>query len=186
MRKTVCLLGLTLLLCLSVAAQDTPRAEAFAGYSYVRGNPATDGVPGFNLNGGSGSIAFNPTSRFGIVADVGGYHVRNIGGTSVDANLITYLFGPRYSFRGNDRITPFAQALFGGAHLTGSALGSSGSSNSFAMALGGGVDAKLTEHLAVRLGQFEYLLTRFDEGSGNVAQHNLRFSTGIVFRFGGR
>jgi hypothetical protein len=31
------------------------------------------------------------------VADFGGYHVGSIGGSSVDANLFTYMFGPRFS-----------------------------------------------------------------------------------------
>lgn len=186
MRKFGCFLALAFLLCLTASAQDAPKAEAFLGYSYLRANPATSGVPGFNLNGGSGSIALNPWNSLGIVGDFGGYHVGNIGGSGVDANLYTYLFGPRFSYRAHERITPFAQALFGGAHLGGSALGSSGSTNGFAMALGGGVDVNASEHVAFRLGQFEYLLTRFDEGTGNASQHNLRFSTGVVFRFGRR
>jgi hypothetical protein len=36
MRKLGCLLGMVLLLCLTAAAQDAPKAEAFLGYSYVR------------------------------------------------------------------------------------------------------------------------------------------------------
>jgi len=174
---------MVLLLCLTAAAQDAPKAEAFLGYSYVRANPATSGASGFNLNGGSGSFAFNPTSRLGIVADFGGYHVGNIGGSSVDANLFTYMFGPRFSWRGNDRFTPFAQALFGAAHSSQSVIGG-GTSSSFAMTIGGGLDAKLSDHFAVRVGQLEYFLTRFPETtSSRESQNNLRFSTGVVFRF---
>ncbi len=182
MRKLGCLLGMVLLLCLTAAAQDFPKAEAFVGYSYVRANPATSGATGFNLNGGSGSIAFNPTSRLGVVADFGGYHVGNIGGSSVDANLFTYMFGPRLSLR-HDRFTPFVQALFGGAHSTESTIGN-GTSNSFAMTIGGGVNAKLSDRFAVRLGQLEYFMTRFPETTtSRETQNNLRFSTGVVFRF---
>jgi opacity protein-like surface antigen len=184
MRKGGILLGIVFLLGLTAAAQDTPKGEAFFGYSYVRAKPATSGAPAFNLNGGSASIAYNPRESFGLVGDFGGYHVGKIGGVSADANLYTYLFGPRFSYRKHERVTPFAQALFGGAHASSSALGT-GSSNAFAMTLGGGVDVKASEHVAIRLGQVEYLMTRFKETSASrQTQNNLRFSTGIVFRFG--
>ncbi len=183
MRKLGCLLGTVLLVCLTAAAQDAPKADAFLGYSYVRANPNTAGATGFNLNGGSGSVAFNPSRSFGIVGDFGGYHVGTIAGQSVDANLYTYLFGPRFSHRG-DRLTPFVQVLFGGAHATSSAIGG-GTANSFAMTAGGGLDAKVSDHVAIRLGQVEYFMTRFPETTpSRVTQNNLRLSTGIVFRFG--
>ncbi|MBI3668351.1 MAG: outer membrane beta-barrel protein [Acidobacteria bacterium] len=184
MRKASLLLGMVLLVSLTAAAQDYPKADAFLGYSYVRANPATSGAPGFNLNGGSASIAYNPSESFGIVADFGGYHVGQIAGTSVDANLYTYLFGPRLSYRKHEWVTPFAQVLFGGAHASSGALGT-GSANAFAMAAGGGVDIKVSQHVAVRAGQVEYLMTRFQESTPNrQTQNNLRFSTGILFRFG--
>ena len=51
------------------------------------------------------------------------------------------------------------------------------------MALGGGVDARINNRFSVRLGQLEYLMTRFDEGSAGSNQSNLRFSTGVVIHF---
>ncbi len=180
MRKVGFLLGAVLLLSLTAAAQDAPKAETFFGYSYIRANPNTSGAPAFNLHGGSASLAWNPSSSLGIVGDFGGYHVGQISGFNVDSNLYTYLFGPRLSHRG--RITPFAQVLFGGAHLTGSALGTA-SQNSFAMTAGGGLDVTAGDHLAIRLAQGEYLLTRFQEVSSRVTQNNFRLSTGVVFRW---
>lgn len=184
MRKAWCLFGLVLLLAVSAAAQDNPKADVFLGYSYVRANPgSTSGIPGFNLNGGSANVAFNATPTFGVVADFGGYHVGNIGGVPASGAIYSYLFGPRISFRG-DRVTPFAQALFGGAHATAGAAGTSATANTFAMALGGGLDVKATEHVAVRLVQAEYLMTRFDvTGTGRTNQNNARISAGIIFRW---
>lgn len=54
MRKLVCLFGLGMLFLLAqtAAAQDTPKVDAFLGYSYVRANPATSGASSFNLHGG--------------------------------------------------------------------------------------------------------------------------------------
>ena len=184
MRKLVCLAGLFFLVCLTAAAQDESKAQAFAGYSYIRANPATSGAPSFNLNGGAASFAYTP-SALGIVGEFGGYHVGSINGVNVDSNLYTYLFGPRYSFRHNEHFTPFAQALFGGAHIAnGGVFGASVSRNTFAMALGGGLDVNATRHFAIRLGEVDYLMTRFEESPGNrVTQNNLRVSAGIVFRF---
>jgi len=52
------------------------------------------------------------------------------------------------------------------------------------MTVGGGLDANPTRHIGLRLGQVEYLMTRFKEATPNrVTQNNLRFSTGIVFRW---
>ena len=185
-------LGVVLLFSSAASAQDeNPKAEVFAGYSYVRVNAS--GAPGFNMNGGSASISFNPSSSFGIVADFGGYHVGNSGGVSVDGNVYSYLFGPKLAYR-SGRFTPFVQALFGGAHASGSGsvvalarvrpqgvipVTGSLSENAFAMTLGGGLDVNATNHIGIRLIQAEYLMTRFT----SETQNNARISAGVVFRF---
>ena len=178
MRQLYCAFGLLLLMTVTAAAQDNPKAEVFGGYSYLRANPGL-GVPGFNLNGGSGSVAFNPTKVIGIVGDFGVYHAGNIYGSGVGGNIVSYLFGPRLSYR-RDRITPFAQVLFGGAHASGGGT----SSNSFAMALGGGLDITATDNIAIRVIQGEYVMTRFNIIGVATNQNNARISAGVVFRFG--
>jgi opacity protein-like surface antigen len=165
-------------------AQDIPKVDIFAGYSYVRENPSTSGASSFSLNGGSASIAYNAKSWLSGVADFGAYHNGNILGTGTDGTLSTYLFGPRVSYHHSGRITPFGEVLFGVAHAGASIAGTSGSDNAFAMSLGGGVDYKLTDRFAIRPIKVDYLMTRFSEtGTGNQTQNNLRVSTGIVFRF---
>jgi hypothetical protein len=73
-----------------------------------------------------------------------------------------------------------AQVLFGGARGIGiSPL------NAFAMAASAGVDWKISEHLAIRPVQAEYLQTRFMDGGTN-RQNNFRYGAGIVFPFGRR
>ena len=184
MRNALCVFSLLLLAALPAAAQDTPKAEVSVGYSYIRTNPATPGIDSFNMNGGSASVAGNFNNWLGVVGDFGGYKVGKINGVDVNATTYTYLFGPRVSWRGNDRITPFAQVLFGGAHIRASAFGLTGSENAFALSAGGGVDVKVNDWLAIRPVQFEYLHTRFDEGFGNDRQHSFRYTGGIVLRFG--
>ena len=189
-KVVVCLLALIWLSAFSLFAasanaQDTPKFNLFAGYSYIRENPSSAGVDGFNLQGGSASVAYNANHWLSAVADFGGYHSNNILGTGIGGTLSTYLFGPRISYRRDSRITPFAQVLFGVGHIGGSnGLAFSSSNNSFAMTVGGGVDFKLSHHFSVRPVQVDYLLTRFNEfGLGAQNQNNLRLSTGIVFHF---
>jgi hypothetical protein len=179
MRKAMCVMGLLLLVSLSAAAQDHSKADIFGGYSYLRVNPG-NGVQGVNFNGGIGSVSINLNNWIGGVAEFGGYHNGSVYGSGVSANAISYLFGPKvYMSRG--KITPFAQVLFGGAHVSASST----TANAFAMALGGGVDWNAGQHFAVRLGQVDYVMTRFNTGfaGANNNQNNFRFSTGIVFKF---
>jgi opacity protein-like surface antigen len=174
------------------AAQDMPRIETFAGYSYIH----MSDLGTANINGGSASVAFHVTDWLGVAGDFGGYAGTKSG---LNGTMFTYLFGPRVTlFRG--RITPFAQALFGGAHtsadpppLQGVLLrsrresgvaggGVFASSNTFATAVGGGVDVNATEHVSIRLIQAEYLLTEFKDGVHN-RQNSARISAGVVFLF---
>jgi outer membrane protein OmpA-like peptidoglycan-associated protein len=183
---------------------DTPKAELFVGYSYLQAVPKlADGNRLVWLNGGSASIAYNLNRHWGIVADVGDYtnsEIRFQGASGAtftvhdaDGGVISYLFGPRLSFR-HDRVTPFVQALFGGVHaseitLSGCTLNCTllPTQNAFAWTGGGGLDVRVHRHLAIRIIQAEYLMTRFqDYSSGTTAsQNDMRLSAGLVFRFGG-
>jgi len=48
------------------------------------------------------------------------------------------------------------------------------------MAFGGGADYEMTNHVAIRLIQAEYLYTKF----GGTHQNNARISAGVVYRWG--
>ena len=185
LKVVVCLLALASLFGATAHAQDVPKFDLFAGYSYVRANPSTTGVDSFNLHGGDASIAYNANHWLSGVADFGGYHANNILGTGVDGTLSTYLVGPRVSYRRFERVTPFGQVLFGVAHIGGdNGLGFSSSNNSFAMTVGGGVDVRVSHRFSLRPIQVDYLLTHFNEFNlGAQNQNNLRVSTGVVFHF---
>jgi hypothetical protein len=52
------------------------------------------------------------------------------------------------------------------------------------MAIGGGVDFKVSHRFSIRAVQVDYLMTHFNEfGTGAQNQNNLRVSTGFVFHF---
>ena len=166
-------------------AQELPKIDASVSYSYLRANPATSGIGGFNLNGGSASASYNFRDWLSGVADFGGYHVGSVNGVNVDNHVTTYLFGPRVTYRGYRRISPFAHILFGGARTGSGVFVTSNSHTSFATALGAGVDWNVRDRFSIRPLQFDYLLTHFPEvtNGNNQTQNNLRVSTGIVFHF---
>jgi outer membrane protein OmpA-like peptidoglycan-associated protein/opacity protein-like surface antigen len=183
----------------------TPKVEVFLGYSYLQAVPKlADGNRLVWLNGGSANVAYNLNRHLGIVADIGDYtnsEVRFQGalGATVDVDnadggALSYLFGPRYSFRQHDRFTPFAQVLFGGVHAGAVVLSNCNlnctllpDQNAFAMTAGGGLDINVRRHLAIRVIQAEYMMTGFQNyNTGESAtQNDMRLSAGIVFRFGG-
>jgi len=184
LKLLVSLMAVLSLFGATARAQETPKVDVFAGYSYFRNNPSTAGASSFSLNGGSASVAYNANNWLSGVADFGAYHNGNILSTGTNGTLSTYLFGPRVSYRHFGRVTPFGEVLFGVAHAGASIAGTSGSDNAFAMSLGGGFDYKLSQHFAIRPVKVDYLLTRFPEtGTSNQTQNNLRVSTGIVLRF---
>jgi hypothetical protein len=92
---------------------------------------------------------------------------------------ITYTAGPRISYRHWKRLTPFAQALFGGAHASSSASNYAGATDAFAFGVGGGADFVLdrSERFVLRP-QLEY----FGFGTIGSMTDTVRFSVGIVFR----
>src|SRR5262245_51505372 len=178
-------------LCAAVAgAQETPvvpKAETGFNYSLTRIGPG-DSVPAFNTNGGSGYAAYNVNRVLGVVADLGAYH--NGKSANEDATMFTYLFGPRFNWR-MSHVTPYVQALAGGARLwttvndTDTGLSMRSGQNAFSAAFGGGLDIALTNRLSVKPFQMEYLLTRAEGAfNGNHTQNDMRYSAGVVVRFG--
>jgi Outer membrane protein beta-barrel domain len=182
-KLVVSLLAVLTFSAVSVYAQEYPKVDVFAGYSYLQANPG-NGVDSFHLHGGSASGAYNFNDWLSGVADFGGYNNGNILNSGVSGTISTYLFGPRVSYHRFGKITPFGQVLFGAAHAGANAFGTSGSQSAFSMAVGGGVDYSLYRHFAIRPIQADYLLTRFGVGAaGTQNQNNVRLSTGFVFRF---
>lgn len=168
-----------------------PGVELFIGYSHVR-----FGVPGntpaqssFDFQGGAVSLAYNLNRWLGLVGEAGIYKISSLP----SATSATYLFGPRFSHR-IDRFTLYVNALFGSARLSSDFSGTPSNTffgagsiheQTFAAALGGGLDVRLNRHLSWRVVQGDYLLTTFN--AGNISrQNNIRAGTGLVFRFGER
>src|SRR5260370_19415578 len=125
----VLVVGFGSLLGVAAQAEERQTVDIFAGYSYVRANPATAGFNSFSLNGGSASVAYNVNGWLSGVADFGGYHNTNILGSGVDGTLSTYLFGPRVSYPPFSRVTPVWEVLVGVAHTGADFLDTDNSQN---------------------------------------------------------
>lgn len=134
----------------------TPKVEVFGGYSYLR-------LYGINNHGGVGAVTVNAKSWLGFTGEVSGYAAED----NFDNNYLV-VAGPKFTYR-RGAVTPFVHVLGGGAFGGSDAAG--------AIVVGGGVDAKISKHVAIRLIQADYVATTFRSNNGRV-------SVGIVFRFG--
>lgn len=193
-------------------AQEAPRAELSFDYSFARYAPSASYTKGHSFNGGGGQFKFNVTPDIGIAMDLQGYNSNtttfNIpanasfpGGAhgSVSGNLFTYLFGPVIKFQAAPRFHPYVDLLFGAAHSSvygnayktlcqpvagGCSIHSSPNGNGFAMSFGGGFDIPINERIDFRVGQFDYLYTRFTNIFNDAGQNNFRYVTGLNIKMG--
>jgi opacity protein-like surface antigen len=200
----IALVGLTLAAAATALAQDVPKVEIPVGFSMINAHPNQPAITSFNLFGGGGQIDFNIGNVFGIKADFMGYtqssglnkQLLDLGYTaSASGNMFTYMFGPQIK-KHSGRFQPFAEALFGAAHTNlytnianaEGAVSGNNDNNGFAMALGGGIDYKVSRHFSIRPVEADYMMTRFTVNrlNGHTAnQNNFRYFGGAVFTFGG-
>jgi|WetSurMetagenome_2_1015567.scaffolds.fasta_scaffold104365_2 opacity protein-like surface antigen len=167
-----------------------------------------------------------------------GYSQTNTQKGSAETRQYTYLFGPEFSLRKYEKFRPFAHVLVGfttvdvhklnviedhlyeqqypdgstyySEHWTYQTTGTV-KGTSFALALGGGVDIKVSKRISLRIPQVDYIIptlqnltvdvteketdynsddtiyyTRSDKYNMKVPTsrfHNVRVSTGLVFTF---
>ena len=141
--------------------------------------------------------------------------LNNIPNPNVDHTMVNFVAGPRFTYQNHSRFWPFAQVMFGGAYSKAStsiALLEGGTiwpppglivpdgvpqpleakleahRTGFAMIVGGGLDIKITKHIAFRPIGADYYLTRlpnFVTGNDTNRDH-FRYSAGVNFLFGAR
>lgn len=179
MRKLFWTVTLALLIPTTALAEGTPKTELFGGYSYLH---SMDGQDRLNLHGWNASIAGNLNDWFGLVADFHGHY----GSPEVfifsagDLREHSFFGGPKIAYRKNDRFTPFGHALFGMTRTNFDVFSFGFAERSFTTAFGGGLDVNLSDRIAVRAVQADWVQTHFDRDR----QNSLRLSFGVVFRFG--
>ena len=169
----------------SAEAGGPPNFDLYGGYSYVfrTYNPTTTSVSTSGMNGWDASAKAPVLGSFlGIKGDVSGFY-RN---DSPNFNPHTYFFliGPQVGVHFG-RNTLFAHGMVGSAHLTSSALPNLKSDNTFAAAVGGGLDVGISRNLAWRV-TGDYYNTHYTATNQNfneIINSNGRISTGPVLRF---
>lgn len=164
---------LIVLSCPTLQAQETPEWDISGGYSYLK---ADLGGSSFHLNGGTASLTEYLNHWFGGRVEVDAYQ-GSVSGTNVSAQTFTY--GPVFTYRRFDKLTPFVNVQLGAIHASQGYLGISTSAFRFAMTSGGGVDVNISRKVGIRL-QGDYLMTRFL----GLRQDNIQGSVGLVVHLG--
>jgi hypothetical protein len=189
------------------------KAEVFGDYTYMQYNPTITGLQSRALNGGGGGFQLNLGRYLGVKGDFQGYMstewtvnvaspistnagVIPAGTYKSNSTMFTYLFGPVIRVPAK-RVTVFGELLFGGSNTNlygqlsdaainnGATINNSGTQHPFTMAFGGGLDVNVNKNFALRLGEMDYLLTRYTNPWTNTNnQNSFRYLGGVVFRFG--
>ena len=149
----------------SSAIAQEPDFELFTGFQYARVPDADVNLFGWNLAFGG-----NLNEWFSIVGDISGGYGDVLG---ISVNVHTFTVGPQFNVRGGSG-RGFFQVLAGGARS--SALGFS--ETDFALLVGGGIDLDISDRMALRVFQIDYM--RVGSGDGS---NNFRIAGGPVFRF---
>ncbi|HEV7473248.1 MAG TPA: hypothetical protein VGN90_04310 [Pyrinomonadaceae bacterium] len=172
---------------------DEPKNEFFAGYSFHSADintltidPQRTGQHGVNL-----AYKRNLSAHVGVKIDASAHFKRDSrplagGQFSRQRDQYYFLGGVEFKASGSNRVTPFAQALAGASLFRGFTTLTTPAGNvftfddatSFAIGVGGGLDVRASDRIAIRLIQADYIPTFF--GSGR--QDNIRISVGVVFK----
>jgi len=180
---------------------ETPIVEVNAGYTYMRWQvpPVLTPPPSdYNYNGFNAGASYNFTRWLAAAVDVSGVYNSqpNTGSGPSNTHIYSYLFGPRIYPVGHHKLTPYVHALFGistfdfNAPAFGGSPAFSLSDNAFSFAIGGGIDWRITRHIAIRLAQLDFQQTRLLHTIAVQSmvpadnQNNFKYSGGVVFRFG--
>jgi opacity protein-like surface antigen len=210
MRKLLLLLAIILVCAPAGFAQDYSSWEFFIGYAHERANNGADRLDarGVAVNPGGGTQRVDFVSKrvphHGVTGEVVANVHRNVGivanfsatfanhdfvdtlsGRQFDARLHRYtlLFGPRFNWRNDSRLIPFAHALFGAVRYKADFKDDDFScpdtnETAFAMAFGAGLDIRASDRIDIRPIQVDYLPVFFDDRR----EDGFRFSAGVKIK----
>jgi outer membrane protein OmpA-like peptidoglycan-associated protein len=167
------------------AAVSTDLAVTFA----VEHSQVVPGQNKFWFKGGGADAAVTFWKGLGLAAAITGDHAANVS-SGVDANKLSYLGGPRYTWTAwkgttdQRRLQIYGQGLFGGAHgfdgLYPATGGATFNANSFAVQAGGGLNLYLNKNWGIRLLEADYVRTTLPNAAAN-AQNDMRLAFGITY-----
>jgi hypothetical protein len=184
MKRILITIVLAAVLPAILSAQDYPKAEVYGGYTMLR-ETAEDAQ---TFQGFIGAIEANISKSFGIVGEFGmGMKSFNVEeGIDQDMKQSTFLAGPRFSFR-THRLRVFTQILAGVNHISGGVNGTASSGiNAFTFGVGAGLDFSICKRISIRPVQIDYLASRMNIEGATGWMKNLRYSGGLVIKFGAK
>jgi opacity protein-like surface antigen len=193
------------------ATKDTDTNESklnfFGGYAYL-----SNGFGGRASNHGwNAELTYNLSHNVGLTADFSGHSAStNTTSTFVTGSVVAplqatttirndldqdfyyFVFGPKLTHHA-DKFELYAHFLVGFAHgrfssttldSTGTVIFTTGQKDTnFAFVPGAGVDWMATEHWGWRILEGDYLYTTLGTNGFQGTQHNIRISTGVIFRW---
>lgn len=187
----------------------------------IRNFGGSNDEPFKNLNGFNVAATGYLTERFGITGDFSAHFETEdssfagagvcvpgtvicrdfLVSTEAKARSLNFLGGPQVRFTNSTRVTPFVRALAGvqNNRLETEFAGGTTSTNSnvsstdFALALGGGLDVRVSDRVAIRAFQIDYNPVFAGDQTVDVPgfgrqtfegerTDNVRFSIGVVFK----
>ena len=174
--------GLLPTLAQAQQTEEFPKVDIYGLWSFMQPGGHVHGVSLDTTPAGWGAgVTYNFTKNIGLTFDTGGHYADN-------NHVSTAMFGPKFTYRG-EHVQPFITALVGLHRLSpqGPALGFLSPNNGFGLMAGGGVDYKISPHVALRLIEAEFVHGSHDTGALIPVQglNGVRVRSGIVFQFGG-
>ena len=185
----------------AAAAQDqpVPKWELFGGYSFLYPNadlhvllpggllPVSSPLES-NPRGVGGSLTYDFNRWFGLTLD-GSTHwgsgETTLGKEIDDVGFSNLSFGPKVTFR-KTHVAPFLEALVGDHRLAPDAFHDI---NKLGFMFGGGLDFKVSKHVALRLPRVDYVMSSYRYGpsatTGSTDLRGIRAQAGLVFTWGG-
>jgi hypothetical protein len=154
-----------------------PAIDVFGGYSYLRFDAKTLGFADqLQMNGANVSVALPDLYEgLGVAVDFSGHYTGQM-------EEFNFMIGPQYTYEWK-KMRFYGHGLFGKARDRLRQPGTTVVEPSWlsrAVAFGGGLDIPIAGRFSLRVIQADYLITS-EFGS---SQHNIRLSTGVVYRFG--
>jgi hypothetical protein len=124
---------------------------------------------------------------WGAVADIAGLHTANINSSGVGLDMVTTVFGPRYTWLPHyRRFSFYGQGLVGEVFAFNTILPMKpfpiASDSGLAALAGGGMNLRVTPHIGVRVFEADWLRTQLSNTTTNT-QNTLRAGAGVVLRF---
>jgi predicted porin len=184
-RIALCILLLTSVDHLQAQEPQPTRLDLSITYIGTRSLKANT-TQNFWTQGGSVELGVDLFRGWGVAADVTGAHAGSIGSSGLPLSQVTATFGPRYRWHATSRLSLYGEGLVGEANGFRSIFptigGSQPDANGLATQVGGGLDYRLSNRLAIRVLDAAWSHTQLPNSTDNV-QNNLRLGAGVVLRF---